>query len=327
MLELNLPEIHMPSADEIEARRQQRCVAPLHQARQQRPELDIFSALSLSEWSRVAQDAGVPSVPAEVVCILPIEVIFRYNQPQDGDMAFLQPFFDARAALKSNEMLRWDCCASMEMKNAMSEGEAPEYALRTDRLNPDVPVWRTLEDVEDMRLLDIIMEYPSESVAVIKRPWIEARREGTHSVEYRVFVANGKVEGVANYYLQRDLPLSEEVTREAQQAISLTGKLIEHMESAGVLPFNLYASDERSGLDVGKASFTADFLVDQDGQMLFLEAGPPFGLGAHPCAFVENRQNAGPRNSISVQGVCLGIGQAPLPLSQFEREPASAPRP
>ena len=31
--------------------------------------------------------------------------------------------------------------------------------------------------------------------------------------------------------------------------------------------------------------FTADFVVGKDGKVLFLEGGPPYGLGAHPCCF------------------------------------------
>ena len=40
-------------------------------------------------------------------------------------------------------------------------------------------------------------------------------------------------------------------------------------------------------LDAGEIHFTADYLVDQTGAVLFLEGGPPHtaGWGAHPCCF------------------------------------------
>lgn len=327
MFELKLPEIMVPSDEELAARRHERCVAPLHRARERNPDMDLFSAISLSGWSRLAQDAGIALVPAERVCSVPVEVVMRFENPQPSDLVHVQPLLNARAALKSDEMLRWDCCASLDMKDVMSHGSAPEYALRTDRLNPQVPVWRTLEGFDDPRFMDIIMECPVESVDVIKRPWIEARREGTHPVEYRVFVANGRVEAVANYYIQRNLPLSDEVRQEVSQAISSTQKLIGHMERVGSLPFNLGVEEGHPMFDSTKASFTADYLVSQEGQVLFLEAGPPFGLGAHPCAFMENIRTVDGRSRLIVQGVCLGVGQEPLPLEQFECAPSSGPRP
>jgi hypothetical protein len=34
-----------------------------------------------------------------------------------------------------------------------------------------------------------------------------------------------------------------------------------------------------------RTGFTADFCLAPDGRLIFLEGGPPWGQGAHPCCF------------------------------------------
>ena len=72
-------------------------------------------------------------------------------------------------------------------------------------------------------------------------------------VEFRVFVERGKVVGVSNYYCQR--PLRDLLfARMAIAAADLTGQLTTFCRAK---------------------EFTADWLVNSEGSLLFLEGGPP----------------------------------------------------
>lgn len=321
MTTFKLPTFVPKTPEQIEHDRRQRTVVQLQLAQAQRPDMKLFAAVSLAGWCEQAQAAGIATVPAEVVCRMPVGVILRFEEPAEGDQVHWKALSEARARLREGEMLRWDCCASLDLKSVMAKGGQKvhrEYLAQPDSLNPAIPVWRSLQSVDDPRFIDITFEYPGDEIAVLKRPWIEARREGSHPVEYRVFVENGEVKGVANYYLQRGLDLDDCVRGEVTQAIAHTRTLLQHMQAAQTLPFNLHADRQRNGFDPDSISCTIDFLVNTEGDVLFLEAGPPFGLGAHPCAFVANEHDVAGRKVIQVEGVCLAEGAAPLPLTDFE---------
>ena len=53
-------------------------------------------------------------------------------------------------------------------------------------------------------------------------------------------------------------------------------------------------------------SFTADFMRLQDGRFLYLEGGPPFGSGAHPCCF-EHFDNWGDGTAFHLSGVPVAL--------------------
>lgn len=326
--DLLIPEI--PDASVLAQMRHDRLVAPLLRAQADHPDQSLFPAVSLSTWAEHAQASGIPTVPAEVVCHIPVDSIMCFEEQRPEDQVHWDALREVRAGLKADEMLRMDCCASSDMKSMMQDGgekAAYEYLVEPDEANPAVPAWRTLPHLACMRIFDLSAEYPGDSVPVVKRPWVEARREDTHPVEYRVFVENGEVKGVANYYIQRGLEPTEQVRSEVSQAIANTRQLLTFMQDEGALPFNVQADKEKNGFDPEKASCTIDFLVDRNGEVLFLEAGPPFGLGAHPCAFMENKLEVNGHKEISVEGVCLALGAPALPLAEFEPAAKSRPKP
>jgi hypothetical protein len=306
------------SAETSMSSRSQRFAGPLKAAQAQNPELGIFSHVSLEGWVLEAKAAGIPVVPAEVVARMPVDTLMNFEEPREKDEVHWKALANARRALASNDMLRWDCCASSEVKSVMNDGGqnlTRDWMKKPDLLNPAVPAWRSELSPDDPRFFDLAYEYPGDEIAVLKRPWIEARREGSHPAEYRVFVENNEIVGVANYYIQRDLPHNDHVHAEVVDSIALAQTLLDSMAKRSSVAFNGDPEKIPPQFEFGKVSCTLDFLVDHTGQVMFLEAGPPFGLGAHPCSFMKNKQGADGR--ISVHGVALGLGQEPQPIDAF----------
>ena len=105
-----------------------------------------------------------------------------------------EAFGKIAAAAEDAHMMRWDCCSSSELKSAMARGR---------------PGWKPQFNsliLDDPRFFDIVMEYPRETVAVWKRPWVDPLVYADFPVEYRAFVRDGQLIGISNYYPQRPLP-------------------------------------------------------------------------------------------------------------------------
>ncbi|MCE5224392.1 MAG: cell division cycle 123 family protein, partial [Porphyromonadaceae bacterium] len=109
---------------------------------------------------------------------------------------------------------------------------------------------------------DIIYYWIPDKVDIVLRPWVKAKYENRYPVEFRVFVQDGEILGVSNYYPQMNL--SEEYTQYAEESIEITKKLL------GTTP-----------------SFTADYILTENYELLYLEGGPPHLMcgGAHMCCF------------------------------------------
>lgn len=105
-----------------------------------------------------------------------------------------------------------------------------------------------------------------------------------YPVEFRVFVENGEVLGVASYYPQRPLPPTPEMSALAGHCIRRSFTILQHLTQSQEAP---WMPTYEGKFEDGKVSATLDFIVTTEGKALFLEAGPPFGAGAHPCAFID----------------------------------------
>jgi len=313
------------------ASRAERCEGPLLRARETYPESNVFSHVSLEGWMQQARLAGIALVDADVVARIPVDAIMNFEDPREEDRVHWKSLSAARSQLQAHEMLRWDCCASGDIKSVMHHGgpDAQEnlnkaWMQTKDPVNPAVPAWRSALTPDDPRFFDIAYEYPGREIAVLKRPWVTPRTEGSHPAEYRVFVHNDEIVGVANYYIQRDMPSNDTVREEVGTAIELSKTLLESMSNHRAIVFNGDAERIPDAFEFGKVSCTLDFLVNEEGKVLFLEAGPPFGMGAHPCAFISNKPDG---QHISVHGVALAVGQPPEPLKSFElsKRPSNKP--
>lgn len=309
--------------EEVAASRRARTVRPFNALRHNNPKTDVFASVSLTRWLTVAQAAGVPAVGGKSAYLFPIETFLYCEEPRPEDAVHWDALRELSRNLKPNEMLRWDCCASGLLKSRMSTTDTERRAqadAQTDPDNPQVSSWRSELSPFDMRAFDLVPEYPAEFIPIVVRPWVQARQEGSHPAEYRVFVENGQVVGLANYYLQRPLELTDAVRQDIEAVLAQAGEMTAFLARAKLSPWTArqYASEQ----DVTMPAWcTMDFLVTPEGQALFLEAGPPFGLGAHPCSFAPSDRS----QKVSVHGICLKTDGPVWDLAEFKQTPSFDP--
>lgn len=273
--------IPIPSVDpeELEARAQAR-----HAAHKELCSTGgRFIGTSLGAWLSHVQAAGIPHVPANRLAVVPRMAIVRFEEPQAGDAELFEQLRRDLAVLPEGSMARWDHCSSLALKAAMADGRAPSAEEATS-LEPGDP-----------RAWELTYEFPGDDVVVWARPWVEAKVMDAFPVEFRVFVQDSRVIGVASYYPQRALPESSEILELASRAKGMAEQLVDQLRASGALPW-MPSFGDRFAHD--KVHATIDFLVTKTGELLFLEAGPPYGAGAHPCAFIDH----------PIEGVALALG-------------------
>ena len=238
------------------------------------PETANFCPTSLIDWLELCQRARVPFVPAEQIASINRDDWLRFDQEGEhkGRLAAAQR--EIHEKLRPGHMFRFDFCAPLELKIRMSNGQPG--------LHPDM----TRVNFDDPRAYTLLFEQPRELIPVHQRPWINPTMLDGYPVEYRAFVREGKLQGISNYYPQRPLPMNN---FHIQVITQLTAQLTE----AAKTPFLWNESpmkpwvETRYGLD--GVHFTADFMVTQEDNVLFIEGGPPHEMGAHPCCFQHGR--------------------------------------
>lgn len=236
-----------------------------------------FNAISLIAWLPRVEAAGVPVIPAEVVFSLPQKVWLNFDQPDESHGPVWQGLTEAVSHTPESHMLRWDFCASLSLKGAMGRAQHPADVMR--ELSADDP-----------RAFDILYEYPGDFVPVLRRPWVQAQYSQGYPLEFRAFVKDDEVIGIASYYPQRPLASSAEIDGYVDSVFAYSRSVVAHLRQAGEYPWLM--GFERQFKE-GTVNATLDFLVSTKGEVLFIEAGPPFGAGAHPCAFLGRDEIAG----------------------------------
>ena len=255
-----------------------------------------FPAASLRAWLSIAQCCGVPHVPAHWETSLPIEPLLHFDAPIDGTQASLDALARLNEAVEDGRMLRWDCCAPWGVKSAMGNGfkqpSRSEMAL----------------EVGDPRAFELIYDFPAPAIDVFSRPWVQAMMFEDFPVEFRVFVVEGKIAGVSNYYPQRKLPDHPRIRQMVREIVGYAQCMINKANERGLRPW--MPRVEASGQP--KFSATLDFLVLSSARIVLLEGGPGFGFGAHPCCFAKHLHGMTGANEIS--GLCLEIGKPAVSL-------------
>ena len=239
--------------------------------------IEKFCPASLEDWLLLCAEAGVSYVPAYKVGTILQEDFMNFDLAGEHLIRLRDEMQSIRTQIKPHHMLRWDFCSSTEVKSRMGMG-LHEWDSSL-----------TMLPFDDPRAFDIMMQYPREEIPVWQRPWIQAEIYHSYPVEYRVFVLDGKIQGVSNYYPQRPL---EWHTRTLVHVSMYTQLLIDVLQKDETKfewhkHFDLDRFKKNHSLD--DIHFTADFMVTNEMGVLFIEGGPPHELGAHPCCFPPGR--------------------------------------
>ena len=261
--------MRIPSPDDL--KQQLQAAQDEHdQAREANRELQAnFCPVSLGDWLDLCRRAEVPHVPATQVAEIRRDDYLAFDTEGDHRSRLEQVWKAIQSASKDNQMMRLDCCSDAEIKYRMAQGEGGRFQ----------PEFGTIE-FGDVRSFDLVYEYPRESVPIWQRPWVETQVINGYPVEYRAFVRDGKLLGISSYYPQRPLPRFPEHLEAVRK---FTERLIQHAQTPFLWHETLMFLD--NPLDRQGIHFTADFLVNTQGETLFLEGGPPHELGAHMCCF------------------------------------------
>ena len=228
-----------------------------------------FNTVSLGDWLALCGQAGVPCVPARAIGTIDVDILL--NADQDPEHPALAELATAlRAAVRPLTMFRWDMCAPLSLKLAMDGADGHSGW-------DQATMWDF--SYADPRVLDLLYAYPARTVTAWQRPWVAATERDGYPVEFRAYVHDGAVQGISNYYPQRALSASAAVFDDVRHVRGLTEALINHLQPPVKHPG--YAE----GWPAASVCFTADFLKTAAGDLLLLEGGPPYGLGAHPCCF------------------------------------------
>lgn len=228
----------------------------------------VFTPQNIGHWLRLCLDAGVPMVPLDTIATVPVVDVRHFDTNMTPALTALVAAADGYMAERTHHMLRWSCCTGDFMKWWMGSGK--------HSWNPEMQ--RVVLD--DERIYDLIWSYPEADVTLYARPWIKAKIIDDFPVEYRAYVWANSIEGISNYYPQRPLPNDANTLKHIALVYAYVAKLIVTQQ----LPCN-HGIDVPESVDIKKNSWTADFIVADDGRVMLLDGGPPFGGGADPCCF------------------------------------------
>jgi hypothetical protein len=196
---------------------------------------------------------------------------------------------------------------------------------------------RTRIDATDKRFVECFVRGHKDKLHYLARPWMTAdrygegedpHRHGSHfagkgrwPMEWRVFVEDGKVTGVASYYGWVGEVTAENAAK-ALEAAELAQKIVDQAMNMGAEPRlmdvellrdaspaakgNPAIAETLRRFPQGSFACTLDFMETVDG-MLLLEGGPahtPIG-GGHPCAFAGHKTL--PNGTCNTEGVALRL--------------------
>lgn len=223
----------------------------------------LRDTVPLARWLDLTQRAGVDMIPAQHCGAIPMAEVW------DGLRGKPTPAFDAvqsscghiaQTMWEAEErfpVARWGHCAPEWVKGAIATGNDTWWCSAAHA------------DLDDPRMIDIAGDVGLGTIDLYVRPYIAPLTCGGYPVELRVYVDEGRIIGVSNYYPQcdlRNLP-AETLAEFVYYTVADTAKLL--------------------ALPDCPAAFTLDFIHPADDAIMVIEGGPPnreWG-GAHPCCF------------------------------------------
>lgn len=260
-----------------------------------------FSAVSLKSWMEYALVANVPAVGAELVAEINVEEVLQFEYPEISQQA-MAALEEINSSLDENHMLRWESCAPSGVKFAMASAQSMR----------DVPLYDRALHPGDPRAFEILYQFPKEKVGIFKRPIVDPLLVDGYPVEFRVYINNSEVVAVSNYYPQMSLPETYANIDHAKLAIAYAKRILDAVKASGFHVF--YEGNEPND----RIDASLDFMLLDNGRLVFLEGGPGYGFGAHPCCFYD--PNA---NEVSpLEGILFSVGEQALPLNVAKHKPA-----
>ena len=201
-----------------------------------------FIGVSLGHWLDRVASAGVQHVPARRIMSIPREVWLTAEENHIRDAEIWSQLKLVCNGQAESEMVRLDPCSGISLKQAMHAGMGGQDFNARKELDP-----------ADPRAFDIIYEFPSDHIDIWSRPWVQAKYLSEHPIEFRVFIENNAIIGVANYYVQRSLPRTEEILGYVAACIKDSEKIITHLNSQCAYP---WMSNYPEKFDPAKVSAT-----------------------------------------------------------------------
>ena len=238
---------------------------------------DRFLVTSHRDWSRLVDRIGLPgAIPTHPAGSFAVaDLLDGYDQHEAAARRIRQAEDDLRRAAERLErhhgpmVWRTDACAPGSVKFTCDRGHGHEAVAG--------PASRHDPMLFDLRIAEITGDWPRPEVELHLRPYTAPLIVDGWPLEYRVWILDGTVRAVANYYPQRLLQRDDNVHFTMGVAAGAAEQI-----AAACVPFDLMPHNPDAGSGV---TFTADFLVDADRRLRWLECGPyTFPLwGAHPC--------------------------------------------
>lgn len=294
-----------------------------------------FSTMSLGNWKTLCREAEVPMVPFRLASVVNPVFLFDtvMNGLRDENMDQMQAFLGGFQDIQDDEIVRFDICATGMVKSVMTVGRnssaIPDYRGYTRRGETIFP------DFNDERLMSQLTANPENTSPVWLTKWVEPvmmkgdARAGFQAAvskenqladgqelpkgdgdlfpcEWRVFVKNGEITAIGNYYLQvergvepEDELIALEMAAEARDAAQ---RLIDKLRELKAVPHNPNY-EQREDLDPDAIHFSLDFIETRDentptGRRLIMLEGGPAHLraphwGAHPVSFGIEKEPTG----------------------------------
>lgn len=205
---------------------------------------------TLSKWIERCQQLEVDQVPAEFGPSILVDDMWEALDGKDAPTLLAASQWLAQRYVPGANMWRWEHCAPLDLKSNMAHKRP---------ITDEVKLC-----VDDPRMMDIVADVNVAETRLCVRPIYNPAFHDGYPVEFRCYVFPTGGVAVSNYYPQMSLP--ESYLPQAKEAGAL---------AYGFLPMP----------HLVKSGFTADFLLMKDGRLVFLEGGPPWGSGSHPCCF------------------------------------------
>ena len=276
-----------------------------------------FNVISLPAWLAVARAAGVPVIEAVEIASFPTQDYLRAMDGTPGPgLEPFNTFVSAWVASNPGHLLRMEQVSPHDIKYDLSAGRKPGEGMI------ESPDGKRFVDLFDSRFYDTLLDLGEDQIRCFARRYVEpvTRKgdfrgaEGVWPVEFRVFVENGKIIGVANYYPQISLDREPEIVEAVRASLEMSQRIIDRMAEMSLTAGSKTMFPPLPKGDVPPQNFTLDFFLSQEAGILFLEGGPEGLRFAHPCSFLSNEHGVR-----GLAGVALGQDRDIVSIEDFLR--------